>query len=112
MLSGEKLRLPEDWNHFVKSLGRKQDKILAGIASIPSKIEILSANRPEIMKLKTKCFGKGKITLTTISSSFQKECRPFANLLSLVVVSLQYLKKHKADSDLNNLIPLKTVSTT
>ncbi|CAI2386714.1 unnamed protein product [Moneuplotes crassus] len=94
---GEKVKKPTDWNGILKILIKKDKKLLQCIHNIPEKLELISAERGDLMKYKTQCFGKARISLTTISSSFQRECRIFANLLALVVLMLQKMKKEQLD---------------
>lgn len=99
-----KFKLPDDWNQFVKSAVSKEKRILSGISKLADSIDVLHKNRIEIMRMKTQCLGKGKIVQTTISSSYQKESRPFVNLLALIVLALKYLKQNNYVINSNNVV--------
>ena len=105
-MTGEKLKLPEDWGQLVKTLKYKERKVLNGILDIPNKLEELYSERQQIMKMKTQVFGKGKISLTILSSSFQRESRLFANLFAHIVSVLQQMKKDKNAMDVSNITPI------
>jgi hypothetical protein len=57
----------------------------------------------QILKWKIQWFGKGKISLTTISSNLQKESRPFGNLFALIVLWLKNMKKELSKIDITNV---------
>lgn len=106
----ETFKIPEDWGQLMKLIQKKDKKIADVIENIPSSIEVLEQERSQILKMKTQCFGKGKISLTTISSGYQKESRAFANLFALIVMVLQKLKRDKSSNDVTNITnftPLK-----
>lgn len=46
--------------------------------------------------------------LTSISSSFQKEARPFANLFGLVILTLQKMKKDQSIANVSHITPSKS----
>lgn len=101
---------PEDWGQLIKSIQKRDKKIAEVIENIPSFMDVLEQERSQIMKMKTQCFGKGKLSLTTISSGYQKESRVFANLFALIVMVLQKLKRDKSATDvtnITNITPLK-----
>lgn len=111
---GDNIKLPEDWTQIVKVIKKREKKIIQGILTIPDKIDMLAKHRPEILKMKKQWFGKGKICLTAISSSFQKESRMFANYFALVILALKELKiQSKQNMNMNtapsigNITPLK-----
>lgn len=99
----QKFKVPDDWNQFVKTAVKKEKRILSGISKLADSIDVLYKNRIEIMKMKTQCLGKGKIVQTTISSSYQKESRPFVNLLALTVMALKFLKQNNYVINTNNI---------
>lgn len=45
-----------------------------------------------------------------MSSTYQREARPFATLFALIVLSLQKLKKEKRTIDMTNIKPVKSPS--
>ena len=99
----QKFKVPDDLNQFVKTAVKKEKRILSGISKLANSIDVLYKNRIEIMKMKTQCLGKGKIVQTTISSSYQKESRPFVNLLALTVIALKFLKQNNYVINTNNI---------
>ena len=106
---GEKIKRPTDWAQILKILHKKEKKLLSWIHSIPEKLNLISTDRRELIKFKTLCFGKWKISLTTISASFQKESRIFANLFALVILMLQKMKKEKLQQNSSNLAKKESI---
>jgi hypothetical protein len=104
---GEKIKTPTDWIQIVKILTKREKKILAYIKEIPNNLKLINTDRVELMRFKSQCFGKGKIMLASISSSFQKEARVFANLFGLIIMTLQKMKKDQNLTDTSLVTPSK-----
>jgi hypothetical protein len=95
------MNLPENWDQLLKFIKRRKQTIVNSIHSIPSLLPELLIHRSEILKMKTHCFGKQKLNMTLTASSFQKECRPFINLLIPLISALKAM--HKQENPKRNI---------
>lgn len=109
-ISGENFKQPEDWTQIIKLVKKKEKKIILKLLTLPDNLQVFNKHRIEIQKLKKQCFGKGKIWLTSIPASFQKESRTFANYFALVVLALKEIKAKQKEEKLANELKQTEIS--